>query len=220
MIPDRCGNAPPHAPGNGSGEVAADRVLHVQRFTLPLGLNTPPKPHLGRRPPPAAVLTSEHHPPPALDDVGRAAAGPGSTGPCPTPGPGPARTGPGRRQARRHGPARPARAGPDRSPAQHRSRHGSSRPAQSCAHDCDRACWASLHGRPRRRSSRHHRATGLTQSRRSRFADGDSAGIPPNTIQQSVTGTTLPRPGRCCTGCIAVLHWISRALRKVMRGRR
>ena len=32
-----------------------------------------------------------------------------------------------------------------------------------------------------------------------RVADGDSAGIPPNTIQQSVTGTTFPRPGRCGT---------------------
>ena len=25
---------------DGSGEIAGDRVLHVQRFTLPLGLNT------------------------------------------------------------------------------------------------------------------------------------------------------------------------------------
>src|SRR5215207_9100319 len=37
----------------------------------------------------------------------------------------------------------------------------------------------------------HHRAAGPTQSRRSRFADGDFAGIPANTIQHSVTGTTL-----------------------------
>jgi hypothetical protein len=52
-----------------SGEIAADRVLHVQRFTLPPGLNTAPQLCLGRRPPPATVLASEYHPPPALDDV-------------------------------------------------------------------------------------------------------------------------------------------------------
>jgi hypothetical protein len=69
MIPDRCGTVPPHALGNGSGEVAADRVLHVQRLTLPLGLNTAAQPRLGRRPPPATVLAGEHHPPPRLDDV-------------------------------------------------------------------------------------------------------------------------------------------------------
>jgi hypothetical protein len=31
MIPDPCGIVPPHAPGNSSGQTAADRVLHVQR---------------------------------------------------------------------------------------------------------------------------------------------------------------------------------------------
>src|SRR4029450_10165211 len=89
MIPDRCGTVPPHALGNGSGEVAADRVLHVQRLTLPLrlntaaqarlgrrprptpppGLNPPARPRLGPPPPPATVLAGEHHPPPRLDDV-------------------------------------------------------------------------------------------------------------------------------------------------------
>jgi hypothetical protein len=34
-----------------SGEIAADRILHVQRFTLPPGLNTAAQPRLGRRPP-------------------------------------------------------------------------------------------------------------------------------------------------------------------------
>jgi hypothetical protein len=37
--------------GCGSGEVAADRVLHVQRLTLPLGLVAMAQPCLGRRPP-------------------------------------------------------------------------------------------------------------------------------------------------------------------------
>lgn len=52
----------------------------------------------------------------------------------------PARTGSGRRPARRHRPAGPARTGPDRPPAQHCARHGSSRPAQSCAQECDSVC--------------------------------------------------------------------------------
>ena len=69
MIPDRCGTVPPRALGNGSGEVAADRGLDVQRLTLLLGLVAMAQPRLGRRPPPATVLTSEHHPPPALDDM-------------------------------------------------------------------------------------------------------------------------------------------------------
>ena len=69
MVPDRCGNAPPHAPGDSSGEVAADRLLHIQRLTLPLELTTLAQPCLSRRPPLASVLTSEHHPPPTLEDV-------------------------------------------------------------------------------------------------------------------------------------------------------
>jgi hypothetical protein len=41
----------------------------------------------------------------------------------------------------------------------------------------------------------HHRATRLTESN-GRFADDDSAGIPSNAIQHSVTGTTpsMARP--------------------------
>ena len=54
---------------DGSGEIAADRVLHVQRFTVPLGLITVAQPRLSRHPTRATVLTSEHHPPPALNDV-------------------------------------------------------------------------------------------------------------------------------------------------------
>jgi hypothetical protein len=65
---------------NGSGEIAADRVLHVQRFTLPLGINTAAQPRLGRRPPPATVLTSEHHPPQALDDMAERPEVPGRPG--------------------------------------------------------------------------------------------------------------------------------------------
>src|SRR5215217_1149046 len=67
-------------PGNSSGEIAADRVLHVQRLTLPLGRNTAAKPRLGRRPPPATVLTSEPHPPPALDDMAKRPQVPGRPG--------------------------------------------------------------------------------------------------------------------------------------------
>ena len=69
MIPDRYGTVPPHALGNDSGQIAADRVLHVQRLTLPLRRNTAAQPRLGRRPPPATVLANEHHPPPALHDT-------------------------------------------------------------------------------------------------------------------------------------------------------
>jgi hypothetical protein len=61
----RCNSAAPEHGrlalfGNGSGEVAADRLLDVQRFALPLGLFTPAQPRLGRRPPSTAVLTDEH----------------------------------------------------------------------------------------------------------------------------------------------------------------
>ena len=65
MIPDRYGTVPPHVLSGRSGEVAADRVLHVQQFTPPVGPNTVAQPRLGRRPPPSTVLTSEHHTPPA-----------------------------------------------------------------------------------------------------------------------------------------------------------
>src|SRR5215210_536395 len=77
MIPDRYGTVPPNGPRDGSGQIAADRVLHVQRFTLPLELNTVTQPRLSRRPPPATVLTSEHHPPSALDDMAQRPQVPG-----------------------------------------------------------------------------------------------------------------------------------------------
>ena len=52
---------------NDSGQIAADRVLHVQRFTLPLGL----KPWRSRS---SVAATAGHHAgaqhlPPALDDM-------------------------------------------------------------------------------------------------------------------------------------------------------
>jgi hypothetical protein len=152
MIPDRCGTVPAHAPRNSSAQIAADRVLHIQRFGLPLRLIAA-APAAPRSPP-----TAGHHagaqPPPAVSPRrrGRAAAGPGSTRPYPPLGPGPARTGPVG-QARQHRPAQPARAAPDRSPARHRSRHSSSRPDQSSAQACDRACSGESTCRPRRRSA-------------------------------------------------------------------
>src|SRR4029450_3840685 len=69
MIPDRCRTASPHAPGDGSGEIAADRILHLQRPTLPLGLNTPAQAPPGRPPPPPPALAPNPPPPPALDDM-------------------------------------------------------------------------------------------------------------------------------------------------------
>jgi hypothetical protein len=80
MIPDRCGTVPPQVPEVGSGQIAADRVLHVQRFTLPLRLITMAQPRLDHRPPPTTVLTSEHHPPPALDDMAERPQIPGRPG--------------------------------------------------------------------------------------------------------------------------------------------
>ena len=206
MIPDRCGNAPPHAPAT-----AQVRKRLIASSTFNDSLSHPGSspwrsrasvvaqrgPPCCRSPTRAAVLTSEHHPPPTLDHVAEWPKVPGSTGPCPRPGPGLGRTGPGRCQARRNGPARPARTGQDRWSARHRSRDGSSYPVQSRAHEYDRACWASLHAHPRRRSARPASSDGLAESN-GRFADDDSAGIPSNAIQHSLTATTLPWPGRCC----------------------
>jgi hypothetical protein len=100
----------------------------------------------------------------------------------------------------RHGPAGSARAAPDRSPAQHHSRHGSSRPDQYSAQKCDSVCSSeptcpssSPLGKP------IIERPVLPKSRRSRFADDDSAGIPPKTIQHSVTGMPSSCPGRRCT---------------------
>ena len=67
MIPDRCCIGPtrhctpspaperarPMLLNCGLGEVAADRILHLQWFALPLELFTPAQPRLGRRPTPA-----------------------------------------------------------------------------------------------------------------------------------------------------------------------
>ena len=116
-----------------------------------------------------------------------------------TPGPGPAGTRPGRHQARRHGPARPAGTGPDRCSGRHRSRDGSSRPAQSRACECDRAC----SGEPACPSS-SPLGTAIIErlvlpKADGRFADRDFAGIPSNAIQHSGDWHDLPRPGRCCT---------------------
>jgi hypothetical protein len=220
MIPDRYGTVPPHAPGTTQARYRLIASSTSNGSLSHSGSSPRRQPRLGRPPPPTAVLTSEHHPPPALDDVAEVPEAPGRPRRVQRlvqvllePDPvgvrqggtdlldplGQVRT--GRRLSTAH--AMVPRVQPSLAP-------------MTVTEPAGRACMAVLvaarHG--------HHRATGLTQSRRSRFADGDSAGIPPNTIQHSVTGTTLPRPGRCCTRCIAVLHWISRALRKVTRGRR
>jgi len=126
------------------------------------------------------VLAYNQHPPPTLEDmaerpqirVDRARSTP-------------ARTGPGRRQTRRHGPAGLARAAPDRSPAQHRSRHGSSHPGQSSLRSVTAPARASRHAHPRRRWARPSSSDCFLSKADGRFADGDSAGILPNTIQHS-----------------------------------
>jgi hypothetical protein len=68
MIPDHCGTARPRSQ-DSSREVAADRVLDLERVGLPLGPFAAAQPRLGRRPPPAAILANKHDPPPALDDM-------------------------------------------------------------------------------------------------------------------------------------------------------
>jgi hypothetical protein len=175
------------------GPGRAGRVLHGQRFTLPLRLTTAAQPLLGCRPPPAAMLTNNHHPPPALDDVAERPEVPGRPGRVQRlvqallePGPVGVRQGGTDLLG-------PLGAGPDRSPARHRSRNGSSRPNQPSAQACDRACSASLHAVLAAARQGHHRATGLTEADGC-FPDDDSAGIRPNTIQYWMTGTTLPRP--------------------------
>ena len=82
---------------------------------------------------------------------GRVAAGPGSIAPCPTPGPVPARTGRGRRQAAPRVAARAALAGPGRSPLGHAHHPPSRRPDRSSAQECGRAfCTWWPGGRPAR----------------------------------------------------------------------
>ena len=181
------------------GPGRAGRVLHGQRFTLPLRLTTAAQPLLGCRPPPAAMLTNNHHPPPALDDVAERPEVPGRTGRVQRlvqallePGPVGVRQGGTDLLG-------PLGAGPDRSPARHRSRNGSSRPNQPSAQACDRACSASLHARPRRRSARPSSSDWSYRNQMAASPDDDSAGIRPNAIQHWMTGTTHPRPARCCT---------------------
>ena len=200
MIPDRCGNVPPHAPGDDSDQVAADRVLHIQ------GVHHPTRAQHRGAAAPRSPPTAGHHagaqPPPAASPRrgGRAAPDPGSTGPCPTPGPGPARTGPGRRQARRHGPARPARAAPG--PVASSAPLTGSFGVQTSLglRECDRACSGEPTCRPRSRSTRP-RSKPTAPSRKQMAAS--PAVIPPEyrpTLSSTRwAGTTLSRPGRCCT---------------------
>jgi hypothetical protein len=136
----------------GSSEIAADRVLHVQRFLSHSGSSpwrsraSVAAPRAVERTPPA---TSPRRP-------GRTAGGLGSTGPCPTPGPGPARTGPGRCQAGGTDLLDPL--GQVRTDGRLGTAHTMVplRADQSSAQECDSACSgeASLHGRPRRRWAR------------------------------------------------------------------
>jgi hypothetical protein len=121
-----------------SGQIAADRVLDVTRFGLPLRLFAAPQPRLGCCPPLTAVPTGEHDPRPGLDDLAERSQVPGSTAPYPTPGPVPARTGPGRRQPAPRAPTPAAPAAPGRSPLRPRSPPPSSPSDRSSAQECGR----------------------------------------------------------------------------------
>ena len=125
---------------HGSGQIAADRVLDLKRFGLPLRLFATAPSGLACCPPRTAVPTEEHNPTPGLDDLAERPQVPGRLGHVQRLVQVLLEPRPGRRQARRHRPAGPARAAPDRSPARYRSRHGSSRPAQPFAQACDSAC--------------------------------------------------------------------------------
>jgi hypothetical protein len=53
----------------GSGQIAADRLLDLKRFSLPLRLFAEAQPGLGRCLPRSAVPTGQHHPRPNLDNA-------------------------------------------------------------------------------------------------------------------------------------------------------
>jgi hypothetical protein len=168
--------------GRGSGQIAANRVLDLKRFDLPLRLVAAAQPRLSFCPPRTAVPAGEHHPRPGLDDMAERPQVPGRPA-MSTPGPVPARTGPGRRQARRHGPARPARTGPDRLPARHRSRHGSSHPDQSSAQKCDSVCSGEPHDVLAAARYGHDRAISFTE------ADGRVATVIPPKYRPTPSST-------------------------------
>jgi hypothetical protein len=183
MIPDPCGKVPPHAPRNSSGEIAADHVLHVQRFTLPLGLNTPPKPRLGRHPPPAAMLTSEHHPPPTSTTwpsgrrswADRARSNAWSRS-CSNR----ARSASGK--AARISSTRSGRPGPPTDPVTRKSRLLRVQTSLS-RRSVTEPARASLHAVLVAARQAHHRAGVLPQSTWPLRDSDDSVGIRPNTIQ-------------------------------------
>jgi hypothetical protein len=198
MIADRYSTVPPHPPGGGSGEIAAGRVLHVQRFTLPLELNSTAQRRLGRRPPLPALLANNHHPPPALDNMAqrpRSRVDPAMSNAW-------SRSCSNRARSASGKPARTCSAGsdnPDRSPARHRSHHGSLPPDQCSAQECDSVC----SGEPACRSSPPLGTAIIERLLLPKQLGPSPTVIPPEyrptPSSTRVTGTTLPRPGRCCT---------------------
>jgi hypothetical protein len=197
MIPDRCGTVPPHPPGDGSGEIAAGRVLHVQRSTLPLELNSTAQPRLGRRPPLPAVLANSHHPPPALDNMAQRPQIPGR----------PSHVHrlvqvllePGRSvSGKRHGPAQPARTNSGPVAGSAPQRHGSSRPDQSSAQEWDSVC----SGEPACRSSPPLGMAIIERLLLPKQLGPSPTVIPPEYRQHHPTlddWHNLTRLGRCCT---------------------
>ena len=63
--------------GGSSREIAANRVLDLERLSLPLWLFAAAQPRLGRRPAGAAVLADEDDSIPGLDDVAEGPQVPG-----------------------------------------------------------------------------------------------------------------------------------------------
>ena len=144
---------------------------------LPLGLSTAAQPRwrltAGCRAgaqPPAAASPRLHGRAAPSSRVDRAMSNAWSS---------PARPEPGRGQARWHGPARPGRTGPDRSPARHRSPWFlASRPVLRSG------VWQRLLGRACTPSSPPLGKASierLVPKAGGRVAEGDSAGIEPNT---------------------------------------